>query len=64
MPVGADRFLSAQRPMISTEKDWEDDRAYIDEAFRLGIDEVVVSPRIGDENYERDMRRYAEIVGL
>ncbi|MDP3968695.1 MAG: LLM class F420-dependent oxidoreductase [Nocardioides sp.] len=47
-----------------TEKDWEDDRAYIDEAFRLGIDEVVVSPRIGDEHYERDMRRYAEIVGL
>ncbi|WP_150238382.1 LLM class F420-dependent oxidoreductase [Nocardiopsis quinghaiensis] len=48
----------------STEKDWEDTRAYIDEAFRLGIDEVVVSPRIGDENYERDMRRYAEIIGL
>ena len=48
----------------ATEKDWEDDRAYIEEAFRLGIDEVVVSPRIGDEHYERDMRRYAEIVGL
>lgn len=47
-----------------TEQDWEDDRAYIEEAFRLGIDEVVVSPRIGDDNYEQDMRRYAEIVGL
>ncbi|WP_285729872.1 LLM class F420-dependent oxidoreductase [Nocardiopsis sp. ATB16-24] len=53
-----------RRSKGSTEKDWEDDRAYIDEAFRLGIDEVVVSPRIGDENYERDMRRYAEIIGL
>ncbi|MDQ6524877.1 LLM class F420-dependent oxidoreductase [Nocardioides sp. LHD-245] len=53
-----------RRSKGTTEKDWEDDRAYIEEAFRLGIDEVVVSPRIGDENYERDMRRYAEIVGL
>ena len=53
-----------RRSKGATEKDWEDDRAYIDEAFRLGIDEVVVSPRIGDENYERDMRRYAEIIGL
>jgi probable F420-dependent oxidoreductase len=52
-----------RRSKGSTEKDWEDDRAYIEEAFRLGIDEVVVSPRIGDEHYERDMRRYAEIVG-
>lgn len=53
-----------RRSKGATEKDWEDDRAYIEEAFRLGIDEVVVSPRIGDEHYERDMRRYAEIVGL
>ncbi len=52
-----------RRSKGATERDWEDDRAYIEEAFRLGIDEVVVSPRIGDENYERDMRRYAEIVG-
>ncbi|OZV74556.1 hypothetical protein CA850_29915 [Micromonospora echinospora] len=53
-----------RRSKGATETDWEDDRTYIDEAFRLGIDEVVVSPRIGDENYERDMRRYAEIIGL
>lgn len=53
-----------RRSKGATEKDWADDRAYIDEAFRLGIDEVVVSPRIGDENYEQDMRRYAEIIGL
>ncbi len=53
-----------RRSKGATEKDWEDDRAYIEEAYRLGIDEVVVSPRIADENYEKDMRRYAEIVGL
>ncbi len=53
-----------RRSKGKTEKDWEDDREYIDAVMRLGIDEVVVSPRIGDENYERDMRRYAEIVGL
>jgi probable F420-dependent oxidoreductase len=53
-----------RRAKGNTEKDWEDDRAYIEEAFKLGIDEVVVSPRIGGDNYERDMRRYAEIVGL
>jgi len=53
-----------RRSKGATEKDWEDDRAYIDEAFRLGITEVVVSPRIGDDAYEKDMRRYAEIVGL
>ncbi|GAA1942129.1 LLM class F420-dependent oxidoreductase [Nocardioides hwasunensis] len=52
-----------RRSKGATEKDWEDDRAYIEEALRIGIDEVVVSPRIGDEHYERDMRRYAEIVG-
>lgn len=48
----------------ATDKDWENDRLYIEEAFRLGIDEVVVSPRIGDAAYEKDMRRYADIVGL
>lgn len=53
-----------RRSKGATEKDWEDDRAYIEEALRLGIDEVVVSPRIGDDDYEKDMRRYAEIVGL
>ena len=53
-----------RRSKGKTEKDWEDDREYIDAVMRLGIDEVVVSPRIGDENYELDMRRYAEIVGL
>jgi probable F420-dependent oxidoreductase len=53
-----------RRSKGKTEKDWEDDLAYIEEAFKLGIDEVVVSPRIGDDNYEKDMRRYAEIVGL
>lgn len=53
-----------RRSKGTTEKDWEDDRAYIEEAFRLGIDEVVVSPRIGDDDYEKKMRRYAEIVGL
>lgn len=53
-----------RRSKGATEKDWEDDRAYIEEAFLIGIDEVVVSPRIGDEAYEKDMRRYAEIVGL
>ncbi|HEX7304819.1 LLM class F420-dependent oxidoreductase [Lentzea sp.] len=52
-----------RRSKGKTEKDWEDDRAYIEEAMRIGIDEVVVSPRIGDENYEKDMRRYFEIVG-
>lgn len=53
-----------RRSKGATERDWEDDRAYIEEALRLGIDEVVVSPRIGDDHYERDMRRYAEILGL
>ncbi|MEI5674703.1 MULTISPECIES: LLM class F420-dependent oxidoreductase [unclassified Nocardioides] len=53
-----------RRSKGATEQDWEDDRAYIEEALRLGIDEVVVSPRIGDDHYERDMRRYAEILGL
>ncbi|TQJ29955.1 LLM class F420-dependent oxidoreductase [Microbacterium sp. SLBN-146] len=53
-----------RRSKGKTEKDWEDDRAYIDHVLSLGIDEVVVSPRIGDENYERDMRRYAEIMDL
>lgn len=53
-----------RRSKGTTEKDWEDDRAYIEEAFRIGIDEVVVSPRIGDDDYEKKMRRYAEIVGL
>lgn len=53
-----------RRSKGTTEKDWEDDRAYIEGAFRLGIDEVVVSPRIGDDDYEKKMRRYAEIVGL
>ena len=68
--TAAGRYMSelslkvGRRSKGATEKDWEDDRAYIDEAFRLGINEVVVSPRIGDDNYERDMRRYAEIVGL
>lgn len=53
-----------RRSKGKTEKDWEDDRAYIDHVLSLGIDEVVVSPRIGDEHYERDMRRYAEIMDL
>ncbi|GAA1854360.1 LLM class F420-dependent oxidoreductase [Microbacterium koreense] len=53
-----------RRSKGKTEKDWEDDRAYIEQVMALGIDEVVVSPRIGDENYERDMRRYAEIMDL
>ncbi|MGX1703147.1 LLM class F420-dependent oxidoreductase [Microbacterium sp. NPDC055357] len=53
-----------RRSKGKTEQDWEHDRAYIDQVMRLGIDEVVVSPRIGDENYESDMRRFAEIVGL
>lgn len=53
-----------RRSKGKTEKDWEDDLAYIEGVQRLGITEVVVSPRIGDEHYERDMRRYAEIVGL
>lgn len=66
--VGRDRselsLKVGRRSKGSTEKDWEDDAAYIRRAFELGIDEVVVSPRIGDANYEADMRRYAEIVGL
>lgn len=53
-----------RRSKGKTEKDWEDDRVYIDHVMSLGIDEVVVSPRIGDEHYERDMRRYAEIMDL
>ncbi|WP_185996692.1 LLM class F420-dependent oxidoreductase [Nocardioides campestrisoli] len=53
-----------RRSKGKTEKDWEDDAEYIRRCAELGLDEVVVSPRIGDENYEADMRRYAEIVGL
>lgn len=53
-----------RRSKGSTEQDWENDRVYIDQVMSLGIDEVVVSPRIGDANYERDMRRFAAIVGL
>ncbi|MFC5750996.1 LLM class F420-dependent oxidoreductase [Actinomadura rugatobispora] len=53
-----------RRSKGTTEKDWEDDRAYIERCAEIGVDEVVVSPRIADEDYERRMRRYAEIVGV
>lgn len=53
-----------RRSKGSTEKHWEEDAAYIARCAELGLDEVVVSPRIGDDDYERDMRRFAEIIGV
>ncbi|GAA1019505.1 LLM class F420-dependent oxidoreductase [Acrocarpospora pleiomorpha] len=53
-----------RRAKGKTEQDWEDDATYIRRCADLGLDEVVVSPRIGDDAYEHDMTRYAEIVGL
>lgn len=53
-----------RRSKGATEADWAADAAYIQRAFELGIDEVVVSPRLMGPGYENDMQRYAEIVGL
>jgi probable F420-dependent oxidoreductase len=47
-----------------TEADWQMDADYIAGCERLGLHEVVVTPRLPTEAYERTMRRYAEVVGL
>lgn len=53
-----------RRAKDKTEEAWEEDAAYIRGCERLGLHEVVVSPRMPDDGYESMMRRYAEIVGL
>jgi probable F420-dependent oxidoreductase len=53
-----------RRAKAKTEEAWEEDAAYIQGCERLGLHEVVVSPRMPDDGYESMMRRYAEIVGL
>ena len=68
--TGAGRSLSeiqlrvGRRAKGKTEKDWEDDARYLEGAAKLGLHEVVVSPRMPDDGYEAMTRRYAEIVGL
>lgn len=47
-----------------TEADWEEDARYIQGCERLGLHEVVVSPRLPTEGYQEMTRRYAEIVGI
>ncbi len=53
-----------RRATDKTEEAWEADAAYIEGCERLGLHEVVVSPRMPTDGYESMMRRYAEIVGL
>lgn len=47
-----------------TESDWEDDAKYIEGCERLGLHEVIVSPRLPTQDYEKLTQRYAEIVGI
>lgn len=53
-----------RRSKGSTPEHWEADAAYIERCAELGLDEVVVSPRIADANYEQDMRQFAQIIGV
>lgn len=47
-----------------SEQHWEDDARYIEGCERLGLHEVVVSPRFATDGYEDQVHRYAQIVGL
>jgi probable F420-dependent oxidoreductase len=47
-----------------TEEAWEADARYIAGCEKLGLHEVVVSPRMPTVGYEQMTRRYAEIIGI
>jgi len=53
-----------RRATERTEAAWEQDARYLEGCERLGLHEVVVSPRFEVDGYERSAERYAQIVGL
>lgn len=58
------QLMVGRRSGEVSEESWESDARYIDRCEALGIDQVVLSPRIPLEGYEEKTRAMARIVGL
>lgn len=58
------QLMVGRRSKECSEAAWEADAEYIAACEKLGIDQVVLSPRIPLERYEEQTRRLAAIVGL
>lgn len=58
------QLMVGRRSLECSEAAWEADAAYIEACEKLGIQQVVLSPRIPLEGYEELTRKMATIVGL